>query len=197
MPENLKPATMDDLLAAVKANTEAVAQLISKMPAGGTSVQIESKAGFAGVVASDVQKTPFKSFGDFLVDVANASNPRIGVSDALRHHQDDALKALKATGSNEGIGSEGAFLVGTEYAPGLLQPMHDVGPFTSRMDKTTVGPNANGLVVNAVDETSRATGSRWGGVQGYHLPEAGTVTASKPKFRQFELRLNKSIGVAT
>ena len=34
--------------------------------------------------------------------------------------------------------------------------------------------DANGVVLNAVDETSRATGSRWGGVQGYRIAEAGT-----------------------
>jgi HK97 family phage major capsid protein len=42
-----------------------------------------------------------------------------------------------------------------------------------------------------VDETSRATGSRWGGVRGYRLAEAATKTASKPSFRRIQWELKK------
>jgi HK97 family phage major capsid protein len=38
---------------------------------------------------------------------------------------------------------------------------------------------------------SRADGSRWGGVQGYWAPEAGAVTASKPRFALLTLELHK------
>ena len=38
---------------------------------------------------------------------------------------------------------------------------------------------------------SRATGSRWRGVQGYWLAEAGAKTASHPTLRQMELKLKK------
>jgi HK97 family phage major capsid protein len=47
------------------------------------------------------------------------------------------------------------------------------------------------MTFNIVDETSRADGSRFGGVQGYWMAEAGTKTASQPKFRQLELKLKK------
>jgi len=47
----------------------------------------------------------------------------------------------------------------------------------------------------APDETSRATGSRWGGVQSYWIDEAAEKTASKPKFRQMELTLKKLVGL--
>src|SRR5690606_14232672 len=49
----------------------------------------------------------------------------------------------------------------------------------------------NSLTINAVDETSRADGSRMGGVQGYWLAEAAQKSASKPKFRQIDLQLKK------
>jgi HK97 family phage major capsid protein len=54
-----------------------------------------------------------------------------------------------------------------------------------------VNVSGNSLVINAVDETSRANGSRMGGVQGYWLAEGGTKVASKPKFRQISLKLKK------
>jgi HK97 family phage major capsid protein len=49
--------------------------------------------------------------------------------------------------------------------------------------------------LNAIAETSRAAGSRWGGIRGYWGAEAGTKTASAPKFRQMELTLKKLIGL--
>jgi HK97 family phage major capsid protein len=47
------------------------------------------------------------------------------------------------------------------------------------------------MLYNAIDESSRADGSRYGGVLGYWMAEAGTKTKSKPKFRQMELKLKK------
>jgi HK97 family phage major capsid protein len=47
------------------------------------------------------------------------------------------------------------------------------------------------VTVRAVDETSRATGSRWGGIRGYRLAEGGTKTSSLPTWRLIELRLKK------
>src|SRR5207248_226353 len=45
------------------------------------------------------------------------------------------------------------------------------------------------------DEQSRANGSRFGGVQAFWANEADTVTATKPKFRQMELVLNKLLAI--
>ena len=52
---------------------------------------------------------------------------------------------------------------------------------------------SNRLLVNAVDEDSRADGSRWGGVSSFWLGESGTFTPSQPKFRQMELIAKKLI----
>jgi HK97 family phage major capsid protein len=46
-----------------------------------------------------------------------------------------------------------------------------------------------------VSETSRATGSRWGGVQVYRAAEAATVTASKPQLETMEIRLADLMGI--
>jgi HK97 family phage major capsid protein len=58
-----------------------------------------------------------------------------------------------------------------------------------------VGDNANGLKIPGVDETSRATGSRWGGVRGYWIGEADEKIKSRPKFRLIELNLKKLVGL--
>jgi len=57
--------------------------------------------------------------------------------------------------------------------------------------RQTVGPNANGIKFNIIDESSRAAGSRFGGVRGYWVAEAGALTSSEPTFAQVELTLKK------
>lgn len=141
----------------------------------------------AGVqVIHDEADTPFGRFGDQLEAVKRATLTQ-GRELAPR------LKALniKQLGANELVGSEGGFLLEPSFVAGLLTPLHDAGPFSSRAAKLAIGPNANGVTVRAVDETSRVAGSRWGGVLGYRLAEAGTKLATQPTFRLVELRLKK------
>jgi len=137
-------------------------------------------------VIHDEADTPFARFGDQLEAVKRATLTQ-GRELAPR------LKALniKQLGANELVGSEGGFLLEPSFVASILTPMHDSGPFSSRCAKLAIGPNANGVTVRAVDETARAAGSRWGGVLGYRLAEAGTKLASQPTFRLIELRLKK------
>ena len=51
------------------------------------------------------------------------------------------------------------------------------------------------MKIKAVDEDSRANGSRWGGVQCYFENEADQIAASKPKFRTMDLSLKKLTGL--
>lgn len=112
------------------------------------------------------------------------------------HRTDERLKAQKAIlGANETVPSEGGFLVQPNFSAEIFQLAHDTGMVMSRTRRIPIGAGANGLVMNAVDETSRATGSRWGGVQAYWAAEGDTATATKPKFRQMELKLNKLVAV--
>jgi HK97 family phage major capsid protein len=92
---------------------------------------------------------------------------------------------------NETVGSEGGWILEPSFVGDLLKPLHDTGPFSSRAAKLPIGANSNSVTVRAVDETNRATGSRWGGIRGYRLAEAASKTASQPSFRLIELRLKK------
>lgn len=138
-------------------------------------------------VGDDLATTkPFKNFGDFLIAVQRAATPGMLTDPRLR---------TKATGLSEGVPSDGGFLVGTDDTNELLKRTYELGEITQRVRNYPISANANGLTINAIDETSRVDGSRWGGIQSYWLSEAGTKTASKPKFRQMELRLKKLIGL--
>jgi len=98
-----------------------------------------------------------------------------------------------ALGANEGTPSEGGFMLEPTLAGEFLKPMHDTGAFTSQVRRLPVGNNSNYGWINGVDETSRADGSRWGGVLGYWLSEAGTKLATQPKFRRINWELKKVI----
>lgn len=128
-------------------------------------------------------KAGFVDEGEFFMAVKNAT---------LRPYDiDKRLLPLKATGLNEAIPSQGGFLVHSTIASGIWERMYNVGTILSKFPMDQVGPNSNGMTYNAVDETSRADGSRMGGVQGYWMAEGGTKTKSKPAFRQVELKLKK------
>ena len=73
----------------------------------------------------------------------------------------------------------------------ILERVYSIGEVASRVTRQAIGPNANGLKFNIIDESSRAAGSRWGGVRAYWVAEAGALTASEPTFAQGELTLKK------
>ena len=137
-------------------------------------------------VILDEADRPFQTLGDQLMAVKSAT-----LSQGRQTHPRLAALNMKATGMNELVGSEGGFLVETSFVNLLLKPLHETGPFSSRVDRLPVGPNSNGIIVHSVDETNRALGSRWGGVRGYRLAEGGSKTASFPTFKISELRFKK------
>lgn len=99
------------------------------------------------------------------------------------------------SGGSESVGSDGGFLVQKDFSNELLTNVWETGKLASRARHIPVGPNSNGIKLNVIDETSRATGSRWGAVQGYWIPEAGALTGSRPKFRPLEMTLSKLVGL--
>lgn len=131
---------------------------------------------------------PFRSFGEQLQAIAAAGMNRGA-------ERDSRLIWGAATGANEAVPSEGGFLVQKDFSTVLLEMMHETGAVLSRVRRIPISTVANGIKLPMVDESSRANGSRWGGVQAYWADEAATVTASKPKFRELELSLKKLFGL--
>lgn len=132
-------------------------------------------------VVKDEGDQPWKSHGEFFMAVKNAGlHPR---------NEDPRLTAVKATGANEAIPSQGGFLVPPDIASGVIDSMYAPGSLLGLMNVETI--SSNRMIYNVVAETSRATGSRNGGITGYWLAEAATKTASQPAFRQLDIVLNK------
>lgn len=127
--------------------------------------------------------TPAAQFGHMLQLVRHAAASPSAI--------DPRLQKRAALGANENVGSEGGFLVGTDVSGQILQEMHDVGVLAPLCTEVPISANSNGIEINGIDETSRANGSRFGGVLAYWSNEAGTTTATKPKFRKLNLKLSK------
>ncbi len=126
----------------------------------------------------------WKSFGEFLLAVHRAAKDPYNIDKRL-------IEMRAITGASESVPADGGFLVQKDFAAEIFKVMHDTNVILPMCRKIPISGNANGTKINAVDETSRATGSRWGGVQGYWTAEGGEITSSKPKFRQIELNLHK------
>ena len=141
----------------------------------------------------EVKPTPtktekrFANFGEQLLAAYRAAAPGGRI--------DERLTTRAATGLNETNPSDGGFLVQEDFVKELLKRTYETGILASKVKKIPISTNANGLKINAVDEDSRANGSRWGGVQTYWESEADELTASKPKFKQMELSLKKLTGL--
>lgn len=133
------------------------------------------------------QKRGFASLGEQLLAVMRYERTKGTV-------RDPRLFAGPA-GADEIAPSEGGFLVQKDFSAELLTRMYSTGDIVSRCRKIPISGNANGVKINAIDEDSRADGSRWGGVLAYWVNEAASLTSSKPKFRRVELQLQKLIAL--
>lgn len=123
----------------------------------------------------------FKNFADFV---------RAGFDG----HQTNAFKERHrkhfnaVQGMSEGQGAEGGFTVMPEFSSKFIDRIFGNSLF-SRTDNYTVSGNNMTFLANA--ETSRANGSRHGGMRGYWLGEGATATSSKPTFREISMKLVK------
>jgi HK97 family phage major capsid protein len=166
------------IAAAAPQIAEAAAKaVLEKIPAAGAGVSITNVKDLAA-------ERPFKSMGEFFSSVVEAAKTPDDI--------DKRLRALKApSGLNEAVSSEGGFLVRPEYANVLLEKLYNTGEITRRVYHMPVGANSNGVSIPAVAESSRANGSRFGGVQAYWAGEAAQFTGSKPSFEMIDLKLKK------
>ena len=170
------------------------------------------------VVADETDKAlkakPFTGFGEFLMAVKNAALGDVDKrllplrsTDAADEGGYDMTKALgadfvggltksafsylKQTGLHEGLGATGGFLVDTDHNMSIMQRVYDQGDLLRRCAVDGLSANSNGMTYNAINETSRADGSRMGGILAYWTAEGGAKTPSKPAFRQIDLKLKK------
>lgn len=185
------------------------------------AAQPVTNAGHAVVTGDEADRAakgnPWKSFGEYLVAVVKAARGDMdqrllplrsrelddeGGFEAERVSRDGRIQAgwlksgaTKATGMSEGNLPSAGFLVGPSGQGGLVERVYDVGSLLARIPTDNLSGDAISMTYKAEDETSRADGYRRGGILAYWAAEAGTVTSTKPKFREVELKLKKAMAL--
>jgi HK97 family phage major capsid protein len=127
----------------------------------------------------------FKTFADYLRAVVAAANGE-GVDRRLQR---------APTGLSEGLPADGGWLVPEVWAEGWVSSIYSTGQIARLADrKTTTRPLAD-VELPAIDETSRADGSRFGGVLAYWSSEAASQSSSFPRWRRVGFTGRKIIGI--
>lgn len=138
--------------------------------------------------AADPTQQGFRSLGEQLRSVVRAGIPGQAADPRL-------FNIRSASGMSEAVGADGGFLVQTQYSYDLLTAGMNTATVAPRCNQFPIGANANSLDLPIVKETSRVTGSRFGGVRLYWAAEADTLTASKPAFDKLHLEPRKLTGL--
>jgi HK97 family phage major capsid protein len=105
----------------------------------------------------------------------------------------DAHKAI--SGMSETVPVDGGILVGTDTDTNIMGRVYNVGSLLGMVQTIPISGNANSMTFFREAETSRATGSRRGGIRFYWAAEGDTKTSSKPAFERLQLTLHKAIGL--
>jgi HK97 family phage major capsid protein len=151
----------------------------------------------ARVISDNEAKRPFANLGEQLQAVAFAQSPR-GSFHGQGGQIDKRLfeTNLAASGANATVPTEGGFLIGTEFSTALLGKARDTARIFPLCKEIPIGEGNDSVELPFIDETSRATGSRWGGIRVYRAAETDSPTASKPTIGRQELKLESLKGIA-
>lgn len=126
-------------------------------------------------------KLGFDNFGQYTRSVIASSNPS---GNSVDEKLDRAIRAV--SGMSEGIASDGGFLIPPEFSSMIWDGANKASDNLFNMTDNFSFASTS-MKFNALDETSRADGSRHGGMTGYWMAEADQHTKSKPKFRKITL----------
>jgi len=126
----------------------------------------------------------FKNLGEFAMSVKNRQD---GKSTDERIAKIMTVKT--PSGMSEGVDSDGGILVPQEFSNRIYERVYAENNLLARCESLTISRSSIKFKRNA--ETSRANGSRWGGVYGYWLAEADQKQKSKPTFGTMELSPHK------
>lgn len=121
----------------------------------------------------------FKSFGDFVWAVKNASISR-GVDTDSR-----LMAAAASTIANESSGADGGFAVPPDYRATIMEKAFGQDSLIARTDRMTSSTNS---LTFPTDMTTP-----WGtdGIQAYWEAEAAAITQSRPVLQDVTMRLHK------
>lgn len=104
--------------------------------------------------------------------------------------KDDMLINIAAgTGMQQSFNSTGGVLMPPAFSKTIWDGV--IGRSNSLLERCMqlpIDPDVESLTFNAIDESSRANGSRWGGIQGYWKNELAEMQGTRPKLREVTVK---------
>ncbi len=179
----------DDERTAQKAALQAVADVEERLSAEERRIEIEKARAAASpsieVVKDNREDRPWSKgalgLGEWALSCIRARRGQ---------GTDPRLYKAAPTGMGEAIGADGGFAVPVEQANEIQEAMFNTGAILQLVDARDI--TGEKMVYNIIkNETSRANGSRYGGVTGYWIEEGVAPTASSIKLARLELTLHK------
>lgn len=158
-----------------------------KLYPAGDRGQAERAHKAQALAVSEGRSGAFESFGKFLQAVAD-NVARGGATDPR-------LIVRSPTGAGEVDPTAGGFLVPTTYEEQLIGSLYEEAVLAPLCDRRKTDKPAK-VKLPAIDETSRANGSRWGGVSSYWLDEGTEPNPSLPRYRSMEFGAKKLIALS-
>jgi HK97 family phage major capsid protein/HK97 family phage prohead protease len=175
------PANSNALFTAKELNRQVMTKGFYQMPKTAFATRSRPSLQLAGGNGG------FQSLGANLRAIARAARDRT---------IDDRL-VRAPSGASEADPAGGGFLIAPNFATELLDPLYVQNPLAELVDRWPVsGPLAD-VRIPAVDETSRADGSRWGGALAFWANEADSISGSFPRYRNLQFAAKKLMVVMT
>ncbi|MCL8382481.1 phage major capsid protein [Xanthobacter aminoxidans] len=127
----------------------------------------------------------FDGFGSYLRALASASSPNIARSEV------DHRLVRAPMGANLGDPTSGGFLVPPQFVEELVGSLYGDSALLPYIQPLATARNLSDVRLPAVDEKSRADGSRFGGARAWWGAEADTIPDSLPHMRGLALSAKK------
>jgi len=148
---------------------------------------VEDKSKDLNIKVKDERLGPFKNLTSQLSAVKKSA--QTGIVDERLY------KVQNASGMSVGVGSDGGYAVQSDFAGMMLETAVKEDPILSMVDSYEVSGNSDSVHWVDINETD-VSSTVFGGLQTYWASEASTVTASKPKIQEKDLKLEKLMGLA-
>lgn len=207
-------AESEKALAEIKDQIDAVEKAVATMQGPGGGYSIPDQPIYKGSKAA--------AFGQQAVDIYMAGNPSAhgnAKADAISRleqntkrclamiektqgnvSKDFEAKSMSVFGSagtghtQDGSPSDGGFLLQSETSMDLMTHGFNNGEVTRRCAKRTI-TGSDALEIIGIDETSRADGSRGGGIRVYTDAELDQMTSSMTKFSKIKIEPERLTGL--
>jgi HK97 family phage major capsid protein len=129
---------------------------------------------------------------------ANLGEQLMAIRNAARGNVDERLLQVNndVKGAQSKVDEDGGYAIQEDFAKNILETAVTTGQILSRVDTYTISANSNSMRFMTADESDLSGNAVFGGVEMHWAAEGGTVPASKPKFKETKIDLEKMMGFA-